>query len=118
MQREWTDQRDDKAYRIEAEPRQSMQETGKPLEVMSEAPWRVWVHSDEAPNLAVAPDVGPRLPELSDRDLQRMLDKVRGVGDGGRGRRTGHLLRPSRRPANGDLARLRTHQEAASPAGR
>ena len=26
MQREWTDQRDDKAYRIEAEPRQSMQE--------------------------------------------------------------------------------------------
>jgi hypothetical protein len=78
MQREWTDQRDGKAYRVEVEPCQSGQEPGKPLEVMSEDPWRVWFHSDEAPNLDVASDVGPRLPVLPDRDIQRMLDEARG----------------------------------------
>ena len=78
MQRKWTDQRDGQAYRIEAEPCQSIQEPDRPLEMMNKVPWRVWFHSDEAPNVDVAPEVGPHLPELSDDDLNRMLDKARG----------------------------------------
>ena len=72
MRREWTDQRDGKAYRIEVESRQSEQEPGQPL--ANAVPWQLWFHADEAPTLRLPPTLDSlRQSAESLDDLRRPL---------------------------------------------
>lgn len=76
MERTWTDKRDGLEWEIEAIPMMRRMEPGDRIPMIGETPYTIWFRRPgQSHQVVVDPDVGSRLEQLTDDELQALLDE-------------------------------------------